>query len=253
MPKFTWNNHSIHYRQQGQGPLMVILPGNTASSACYQDEMAYFSDRYMTVAMDFLGTGESERVQVWAEDWWMQGARQVAALITHLGFEDGIVVGSSGGAVVALLAAIHYPNKVRAVIADSCSRNFGEQVDLDLLIKDRAQRTDGQKQFWQFAHGADWEQVVDADTRMLAQFAAGGGDWFSGQLGEIDCPVLLTVSRQDETTQDMAQDAEWMASQIKDCTLFIGQQGGHPLMWTDAQAFRSESDAFLAKTNRKLM
>jgi hypothetical protein len=44
-----------------------------------------------------------------------------------------------------------------------------------------------------------------------------------------------------------------MASQIKDCTLFIGQQGGHPLMWTDAQAFRSESDAFLAKTNRKLM
>ena len=226
---------------------MLVLPGNTASSACYQADMDYFCDRYCTVSIDFLGTGKSNRVQVWDRDWWMLGANQAEALITYLGFQDCIVLGSNGGAVIALLLAIHYPGKVRAVIADSCSRNFKEQAALELLVKDRAQKTDGQKQFWQFAHGPDWEQVVEADTQMLMQFAAGGGDWFSGQLSEIDCPVLLTASQQDETTQNMTKDAEWMAKEIKDCTLFLDEQGGHPLMWTEPQAFRAACDNFLEK------
>lgn len=46
---------------------MLILPGNTASSSCYQGEMDYFSDRYRVASLDFLGTGRSDRLSVWPE------------------------------------------------------------------------------------------------------------------------------------------------------------------------------------------
>ena len=42
-----------------------------------------------------------------------------AALIDHLGEEKAVVVGSSGGGIVALLTAVLFPEKVLAVIADS--------------------------------------------------------------------------------------------------------------------------------------
>jgi len=32
--------------------------------------------------------------------------------------------------------------------------------------------------FWLLAHGADWAQVVDADSAMLAGYAATGIDYF---------------------------------------------------------------------------
>ena len=58
MPYFEWKGRRLFYRQRGEGDLLLILPGNTASSACHEAELAYFSDRYQVVALDFLGSGD---------------------------------------------------------------------------------------------------------------------------------------------------------------------------------------------------
>ena len=42
MPNFIHNSQRLFYREQGEGPLLLILPGNTASSACHPEEVAYF-------------------------------------------------------------------------------------------------------------------------------------------------------------------------------------------------------------------
>jgi len=76
MPYFNWNDHQIFYREQGESPLLLILPGNTASSICCQGEIDYFSSHYHTASLDFLGTGKSDRVVIWAQDWWADGASQ---------------------------------------------------------------------------------------------------------------------------------------------------------------------------------
>ena len=99
MPHFIWNNHQIFYREQGEGPLLLILPGNTVSSICHQGELEYFSDHYHTASLDFSGTGKSDRVAIWAQDWWADGANQAITLVEHLGYQECIVMGTSGGAV----------------------------------------------------------------------------------------------------------------------------------------------------------
>ena len=245
VPYFQWNGHRLFYRERGEGPLLLVLPGNTASSACHQGELGHFSRRYHVAALDFLGTGRSDRVEVWAGDWWEQGARQAAALVEHLGCADCIVIGTSGGAVIALWMASLYPERVRAAIADSFEERFPAALMQKAVIEDRAQRTLGQVSFWEGAHGADWEQVVDADTEMLRRFAQGGGDWFQGCLSQVRCPVLLTGSRLDPLVPDAGEGLCRVAEQIADCRVYLHNDGGHPLMWSRPRVFRAISEVFL--------
>ncbi len=245
MPYFNWEKHRIHYICQGDGPLLLILPGNTASSKCCQYDLDYFSNRFCTVSLDFLGTGKSERVEVWARDWWDQGARQALALVDELGYSDCIAMGTSGGGVVALTMAAFSPEKVRAVIADSCVSRISDRKIFESIVEDRNRRTEDQARFWEFAQGPDWEQVVDADTDMLTRFMDDGGDWFSNRLADIKCPVLLTASRQDSIFPQITKEICAMSEQIADCRVFLNNEGDHPFMWTSPQDFRILADYFM--------
>jgi pimeloyl-ACP methyl ester carboxylesterase len=252
MSYFEWEGHRLFYRHQGDGPLLVVLPGNTASSAHLQGELDYFSDRYLVAALDFLGTGKSDRVAVWADQWWYQGAQQVAALVEHLGFSQVILMGASGGAVAALLTAINFPDRVQAVVADS----FVEQAPPDqfrkLVIADRAQPSPEQIEFWRAGHGDDWKQVVDADTAMLKRFADQGADWFQGQLNYLRCSVLLTGSLRDELIPRAAQQFCGVLEKITDCRLYLHHEGSHPLMWSAPEVFRVVSDYFLESVHNHI-
>lgn len=246
MPYFTWNGHRLFYREHGKGSLVLVLPGNTASSACHEGELGHLSQHRRVASLDFLGTGQSDRVAVWADNWWEDGACQAAALVTHLGYPDCVVMGTSGGAVIALLMAIVFPAQVRAVVADSFEERFTPEMLQQNVIADRAQRAQGQISFWQGAHGPDWEQVVEADTEMLRRCAASGGDWFGGRLPQVRCPVLLTASKGDTLVPDVALQLGRMAEQIPDCRAFLNNEGGHPLMWSRPRDFWAVADHFLS-------
>ncbi len=250
MPFFTHNHKKLFYREQGSGELLLILHGNTASSAMHAGELEYFGRRYHAVALDFAGTGQSERVAAWPTDWWQQGARDALALVRHLGESRAIFMGTSGGAIAAVWAAIYAPQSVRAVIADS----FVERIALERVratLAERAQRTPGQVRFWSDAHGADWEQVVEADTAMYRAFAESGGDWFGGRLPEVACPLLITASMTDSLLPDAPAQAIQMAAQVPGSQAFIFHGGGHPLMWSAPQPFRAAADAFLSQVARQ--
>lgn len=244
MPHFCHQEHRLFYREQGTGSLLVILPGNTASSACHAGELEHFCAQYHAVALDFRGTGQSERLPAWPDDWWVQCAHDVAALVEDLGESPAILVGCSGGAAVALLTAIEHPECVRAVVADSGVAYY-PAAELEISLRDRAQRTEGQVAFWKHAHGVDWEQVVSADTAMLRRFGESGGDFFHGRLNEVQCPVLFTASRVDPLLPDVEAQVLSMARQVPDSRLYLHGQGEHPLMWSQSAIFRQICGSFL--------
>jgi valacyclovir hydrolase len=245
MPFFTHDDHQLFYREKGTGPLLLILPGSTASSAWHEGELMHFGDRYRAVALDFWGTGQSDRIRHWPADWWEQGAHDAAALIEYLGYRQSLVVGTSGGALVALLMASLYPERVQAVIADSTVAHFPARA-LSRQVKNRSRRTREQIAFWQKAHGADWSQVVSADSDFLLRFEKAGGDCFHGRLKEIRCPVLLSASLEDELLPNVGAQAHAMADQIKASRLYLAPHGNHPFMWSRSDEFRREADDFLA-------
>jgi valacyclovir hydrolase len=126
MPHFTWQERRVRYRETGaaDAPLLVVLPGSTASSASHAGELEYFGRTHRVAALDYLGTGQSDRLERWPPDWWERGAGQVAALAGHLGAARYALMGCGGGGTVALLTAAEHPGEVTAVIADSCPEHL---------------------------------------------------------------------------------------------------------------------------------
>jgi pimeloyl-ACP methyl ester carboxylesterase len=248
MPYFHHDGLRLFYREGPRrpppGPLLLILPGNTASSAHHLADLAYFGGRHRAVALDFAGTGRSDRLAVWPVDWWVQGAHAAEALIAHLGEERAIVLGTSGGAFAALHLAILHPDRVGAVIADSCIERWPPEA-LRAAVASRAGRSPAQVEFWQRGHGDDWAEVVDADSDMLLRVADTGGDIFAGRLRAIRCPVLITASRRDDALVDVEAQVQHMAEQIGGARFHLADDGAHPFMWSRPEAFRRVVDAFL--------
>jgi valacyclovir hydrolase len=247
MPTFTHDDHQLFYREEGKGPLLLILPGNTASSANHAGELAYFGQRYRAVSLDFWGTGQSDRLETWPENWWEVGAHDAAALIEHLGEERAFVIGTSGGAIVALFMALLYPERVRGVIADSTVERF-TRASIQDAVAERTKRSPEQIAFWISAHGDDWEAVVNADSNMLLRFVKKTrGDWARGRLAQIQSPVLLTASLEDPLLPKVGKQLMSMSKQIPNSRAFLTGGGEHPLMWSRPEDFRRVSDYFLAR------
>lgn len=249
MPTFVNDNVSLFYDEKGSGRLLLILPGNTASSACHEGELDYFGQYYHTVSLDFRGTGKSQRLSSWPEDWWDKCTDDVAALITHLGERNCIVMGTSGGANIALLFAVKYPELVSGVIADSCAELFPPE-NLRNEVANRELRTKDQVEFWKYANGDDWEDVINEDSKLLMNFADKGGNLFNGRLNNIKCPVLFTGSLKDPFIPDIGEQNVHMAKQILRSSTFLSNDGGHPFMWTCPDVFRSLSCQFLRKGSK---
>jgi valacyclovir hydrolase len=94
--EFSCRGHRLHYRELGQGPSLLILPGNTASSAHHAEELAHFSAHFHAVAPDFLGTGQSDRLAQWPVTWFEDNAGDMAQLVAHLGEGPCVAIGTSG-------------------------------------------------------------------------------------------------------------------------------------------------------------
>ena len=255
MPFFTHNQHRYFYREQDNtaepnAPLLIALPGNTATSACLINEMAFFSGLgYRAAAIDFLGTGQSDRIPTpWPLDWWQMNAEAAIALVDHLGARQAVLVGVSGGAIAALYAAIRFPERVRAVISDSTVHTF-LPGQLSAEVMGRAERNGGQVGFWTYANGPDWEAVVDADSdflRRLDEANPQGVDLFGSQLSQIRCPVLFSASLADGSIPQAAAQVPDMSAQVKGSWVFTVNAGDHPLMWSCPKAFQAAAKAFLA-------
>lgn len=245
MEKFVFESKTINYLSKGDGELIIFLPGNTASSVVYQPQIDFFSEHYQAVSMDYLGTGRSARISEINENWWRFSARQVHALIEHLGYKKAIVVGSSGGAVVAMFVAAEFPEKISHLILDSFSINFTKEMFQNNVINDRRNPTEMQIQFWNYCHGNDWDSIVKKDTDIIKTMVEDGGKWLQDTPQNIKCPVILLGSKGDDFIPDIERDYKQLASQIKDCRYALTETGSHPLIWTNTSFFNSQALNFL--------
>lgn len=257
MPSIHYAGTTVFYRQQGspQAPIVLILPGNTASTVFHSGELDFFQSLgYQAIAVDMLGTGQSGRLpRPWPADWFQRNAAACAALLDSLGAQRTILCGTSGGAIVALWMAILYPERVTAVIADSEAIRFTPE-NFRALVADRAQRHPAQIGFWTDAQGEDWQAVVEADTELfltIEKEKSRQGMWeiHEGRLSEIRCPALFTCSLNDDLVPGVGPQMLEMASQVAGSQFFANQQGSHPLMWSAPKAFQAAARAFLTCAN----
>lgn len=108
------NNTTLYAEQTGEGPSLVFVHGMCGDARVWADQVERLSDRFQCTIYDRRGhtrsprTDAAETVELHADD--------LAALIEALDLAPTIVVGSSGGARVALDLIRQDPHLVRGAV-----------------------------------------------------------------------------------------------------------------------------------------
>jgi pimeloyl-ACP methyl ester carboxylesterase len=97
----------------GDGPLVVLSHGLLMNRAMFEPQVAALRDAYRVVTWDERGHGEAEHEGEWT--YW-DSARDVLALLDHLGAESAVLGGMSQGGFLSLRAALLEPSRVRALV-----------------------------------------------------------------------------------------------------------------------------------------
>jgi pimeloyl-ACP methyl ester carboxylesterase len=118
--RFLYEGHRIEYDSYGEGDRVVVLiHGLLMNRRMYSHLGPALAERgSRVVCVDLLGHGHSDR----PEDLRLYSmplfARQVAALLDHLGLDSAVVGGTSLGANVSLELATRHPDRVRGLFLE---------------------------------------------------------------------------------------------------------------------------------------
>lgn len=249
MSYFKYENINIYYRVSGEGRPLVIIHGDTASSKMFTPELKFYSKNFKVILLDLVGQGKSQRVDKLPLNYWDFNATLVIELCKHLGISDVNLLGTSGGAIVALNAVLKQPNLFNKVIVDSF---MGENLSYEFakkIIDDRkiAKSKLGCKLFWFIMHGLDWKDVIDQNTNLIIDFSRDIGDFFHYELSSIENNVLITGSAKDELIPNMEDILKGINLKMKNSKLVIFESGNHPAMFSNKKEFRNLVLKFLPK------
>ncbi len=179
---------------------MLFLHGNTASSRMFELLLPLYEDQLHVILIDFLRAREIRRLKSFRRIFgWKKPARPIA-LLEHLNLGKVDFVGTSGGAWVAINAALEHPELAGKIVADS----FDGRILADNFSKNLVQERANAKKdemgigFYQWCQGDDWESIVDMDTKALIQCAGEKLPLFTKPLCSLQVPLLLMGSEGDE-------------------------------------------------------
>ncbi|HET6317381.1 MAG TPA: alpha/beta hydrolase [Chloroflexota bacterium] len=115
MPTVSLNGAELYYEDRGSGPRVLFIHAMCGNANVWDGQVDRVGDRFRCVTYDrrghsrsTLGAIEQRTVEMHGDD--------AAALIRALGLAQCLLVGSSGGARVALDVMLRYPELLRGAV-----------------------------------------------------------------------------------------------------------------------------------------
>src|SRR5699024_5331498 len=238
MSYFYYQSKKIFYKEDGRGKPLIMLHGDTASSRMFEFILPLYQENYRVILLDFLGNGQSDRVDRFPENLWTAEAEQVIALIEYLKIEKVNLLWTSGGAWVAVNTALKRRDIIDKVIADSFDgRTLNEDFKGNLLKERETAKQDiHARQFYEWCQGQDWERVVDLNTQALIECAVNRSLLFCKPLETLHMPVLFMGSLEDDMCRkNLPEEYAEMSRQVQQGRVHIFKTGGHPSVITNAE------------------
>lgn len=240
MAYFEYEDYKIYYKEYGEGIPLILIHGDTASSKMFMPELKFYGENFRIITVDLIGQGKSKRVSKLPLNYWNCNAKMIIQLCRHLGISKVNLLGTSGGAIVALNAALEEPDLFNKIIADSF---LGEEISYEYavtIIKDRekAKWKFSSKLFWFMMHGHDWKYVVDQNTDLIESFSKGIGCFYNNSLNNIKNDILITGSKKDDLIPDIESRLKEICSKIPNSQLVLFEEGNHPAMFSNNKGFR---------------
>jgi pimeloyl-ACP methyl ester carboxylesterase len=124
----------VHYRDEGTGPVVVLVHGSNASLHTWEGWTANLKDNFRVIRMDLPGhglTGPDPESRYRVADF----VSLVDALMVHLEVQSFAIGGNSLGGAVAWNYAVRYPDKVeKLILVDAAGYPWEEPLPLVLRL-----------------------------------------------------------------------------------------------------------------------
>ncbi|MBN1059169.1 alpha/beta fold hydrolase [Clostridium botulinum] len=240
MAYFEYKNYNIYYKEYGEGVPLILIHGDSASSKMFMTELKFYSKNFRVITLDLVGQGKSQRVSELPFNYWHFNSMLIIELCNHIGISNVNLLGTSGGAIVALNAALEKPNLFNKIIADSF---LGEKMSYEFaqkIIDDRekAKHKLKSKLFWFIMHGCDWKYVINQNTDLISNFSKNMGCFYKSSVTNIKNKIILTGSKKDDLIPNIENILKDMNAKIENSKLIVFEKGNHPAMFSNNKEFR---------------
>lgn len=248
MSYFKFENKNVFYSVIGEGQPLVLIHGDTGSSKMFEMLLPLYTNDFQVIMIDFLGNGSSDRVESFPANMYEWQAEQVIALLEYLHIGKVSLLGTSGGAWVAINTALKREDFIDKIIADSFDgRSFADDFAEQLVeARERAKTDVNARQFYEWCQGSDWETIVDLNTNALLSLAK-SKYLFCNFLENLKVPLLLIGSKEDEMCrEDLEEEYRYIDSVVSNTKIILFETGNHPCMLSNAiKVYESVKDFLL--------
>jgi pimeloyl-ACP methyl ester carboxylesterase len=214
MPIEAVNGIQVSYADSGgHGPAVVLSHGYLMDASMFDAQVAALAREYRVITWDARGHGGTLAPGPFS--YW-DSARDVLALLDHLGIREAVLGGMSQGGFLSLRAAMLAPQRVRGlVLIDSqagteaeASRPGYEQLHQMWLDQGPAPVQEivaaiilgpGQWDGWYAKWAGQYAQQAPGNLGQLTWSfrCLMDRDDITGKLGEVSCPALIVHGSQD--------------------------------------------------------
>ncbi|MCL2367487.1 MAG: alpha/beta hydrolase [Oscillospiraceae bacterium] len=247
MPISKCLGKDLYYEIHGEkGEYLLVLNGMLMTTRAWLSVLPSLAEHYRVILLDMVDQGQSEKMTEAYSNAFQ--ADVVKVLLDNLGVEQTYVTGTSYGGTVALLLALHYPEKVKKMFLFSTGGGFANSDSGDVIDGWRAaaQSYDLDTYFdavnpYVYApkfferHGA----AISAGKELLRPFVTEAyfeavirlGDSvrnhydLSGKTEQITCPVLIAAGEFDQLLA--VDELRTLAQMLPDGHFVIIPEAGH--------------------------
>ncbi|MEV7971215.1 alpha/beta fold hydrolase [Sphaerisporangium sp. NPDC088356] len=266
MSRASVNGITVGYDDQGQGAPLVLVHGHPFDRSMWAPQVAALAGpRLRVIAPDLRGYGESTVVP--GKTPLETFARDVAALLDHLGVGEVVIGGLSMGGQIVMEFHRLFPGRVRGLLlADTFAQaETGEGRKLRAAQADRLLREGmgpyAEEVLPKMVAPYNIEALPDVAAHVLGMMRSappeGAAAALRGRaerpdygdlLPEIAVPALVVAGRDDEFTP--VADAEFMRRRIPGATLAVVDGAAHMPNLERPAEFDSALRGLLAAVDR---
>ncbi len=185
------NESKQYYEVYGEGEPLVIIHGNGGNINFMKAQIEYFTKKYKVVVMDCRGRGKSELGKDSLT--YMQMTTDVSIILDHLHLDSAYVVGRSDGAIIALMLAVYYPQKVKKAVAFAANLSPDTTALYPFFYTEVAQnRKQADEMIAKNDTSQNWKIIQQRNRLMEFQ-----PHITVANLHKIKCPVLVMSTDRD--------------------------------------------------------
>jgi pimeloyl-ACP methyl ester carboxylesterase len=245
------NGIEMYFEERGEGSPLLLLHGGTGIGADWKHVFTGGEPAgFRVIVPDLRGHGRSTNTP--GAFTFGQVAKDVLALLDHLGISRASAIGMSAGAKTLLHVATQQPDRLDAMVLISATPRFPDHARAAMaqLSVDTFSDADWKMHRQRHPRGDDQIRLLFAQMRGLKDDYTDMA-FTAAQLGMIAARTLIVHGDRDPLYP--VELALEMYRAIPRSALWIVPNGGHgPVFGTQAPAFREAAVAFLGAGDSSL-